>query len=80
MFYTCTSGYSPIISLKHSPSCFHFASCFGIHKFARLIVCQQSAGLELGITLRARQLQNNSIEKYIHIFKKESTDTYFISV
>lgn len=80
MFYTCTSGYSPIISLKHSPSCFHFAPCFGIHKFVRLIVCQQSAGLELGTTLIAIQLQNNSIEKYIHIFKKESIATYFISV
>lgn len=75
MFYTCTSGYSPIISLKHSPSCFHFAPCFGIHKFVRLIVCQQSAGLELGTTLIAIRLQNNSIEKYVHIFKKESIVT-----
>ena len=38
MFYTCTSGCSPIIPLKHSPSCFHFAACPGIHKFGRLIV------------------------------------------
>lgn len=63
MFYTCTSGYGPIISLKHSLSCFHFAACFGIHKFVRLIVCQQSAGLELGTTSVARQLQNSSAEK-----------------
>lgn len=59
MFYTCTSGYSPIILLIHSSSCFHFAPCSGIHKFVRLIVCEPLQSWDLGTGLAATQLEVN---------------------